>query len=107
MVNPDAHAIGSPTDGPGKKGPGTKEDGYLAYYEVWNSTTLWQIFLAKRPNSSIKLFESIFHQICEGIQNEDWDVVNPNPGSHGPYAHTKDGLWVGYDDEDIAREKVL
>ena len=34
LVNPDAHAIGSPTDGPGKKGPGTKEDGYLAYYEV-------------------------------------------------------------------------
>ena len=34
LVNPDAHEIGSPTDGPGKKGPGTKEDGYLAYYEV-------------------------------------------------------------------------
>jgi hypothetical protein len=34
LVNPDAHAIGSPTDGPGEKGPGTKEDGYLAYYEV-------------------------------------------------------------------------
>lgn len=66
----------------------------------------YETFLAKRANSSIKLFESIFYQICEGIQNEDWDVVNPNPGSHGPYAHTKDGLWVGYDDEDIAREKV-
>ena len=49
---------------------------------------------------------NVFKQICEGIQNEDWDVVNPNPGSHGPYAHTKDGLWVGYDDEEIAREKV-
>ena len=46
-------------------------------------------------------------QICEGIQNEDWEVVDPNPGSHGPYAHTKDGLWVGYDDEEIAREKVI
>ena len=46
-------------------------------------------------------------QICEGIQNDDWEVVNPNPGRHGPYAHTKDGLWVGYDDEEIAREKVL
>ena len=34
LVNPDAHEIGSPTDGPGKKGDGTKEDGYLAYYEV-------------------------------------------------------------------------
>ena len=35
LVNPDAHEIGSPTDGPGEKGPGTKEDGYLAYYEVY------------------------------------------------------------------------
>ena len=33
--------------------------------------------------------------------------MDPNPGSHGPYAHTKDGLWVGYDDEEIAREKVI
>ena len=36
QVNPDAHAIGSPTDGPGEKGKFTKEDGYLAYYEVKN-----------------------------------------------------------------------
>ena len=36
QVNPDAHAIGSPTDGPGEKGKFTKEDGYLAYYEVSN-----------------------------------------------------------------------
>ncbi|CAB4054658.1 E3.2.1.14 [Lepeophtheirus salmonis] len=34
LVNPDAHEIGSPTDGPGVKGNGTKEDGYLAYYEI-------------------------------------------------------------------------
>ncbi len=34
LVNPDAHQTGSPTDGPGEQGKGTKEDGYLAYYEV-------------------------------------------------------------------------
>ena len=34
LVNPLAHEIGSPTEGPGDKGEGTKEDGYLAYYEV-------------------------------------------------------------------------
>ena len=39
LINPDAHEIGSPTDGPGEKGLGTKEDGYLAYYEVHLLTT--------------------------------------------------------------------
>ena len=52
-------------------------------------------------------FNRFILQICEGIQNEDWEVIDPNPGSHGPYAHNKDGLWVGYDDEEIAREKVI
>ena len=28
----------------------------------------------------------------------------PYPGKMGPYAH-KDKLWVGYDDEDMARDK--
>ena len=37
LVNPDAHEIGSPTDGPGEAGTGTKEDGYLAYYEICQS----------------------------------------------------------------------
>ena len=36
LVNPQAHEVGSPTEGPGEKGEGTKEDGYLAYYEVRN-----------------------------------------------------------------------
>ena len=29
----------------------------------------------------------------------------PYPGKMGPYAHNGDGLWVGYDDEDMARDK--
>jgi len=40
LVNPDAHEVGSPTDGPGEKGKFTKEDGYLAYYEVSTSISL-------------------------------------------------------------------
>ncbi len=77
LVNPDAHQIGSPTDGPGAKGPGTKEDGYLAYYEI-----------------------------CEAVQDEDgWSVETPYPGVMGPYAH-KDKLWVGFDDEHVVREKA-
>jgi len=76
LVNPDAHEIGSPTDGPGAAGKGTKEDGYLAYYEI-----------------------------CEAVQEEEgWGVQTPYPGVMGPYAH-KDELWVGFDDEAIVREK--
>ena len=45
-----------------------------------------------------------FVQICAGIQDSDWEVKFPYPGKMGPYAH-KDKLWVGYDDEDMARDK--
>ena len=77
LVNPDAHEIGSPTDGPGAAGKGTKEDGYLAYYEI-----------------------------CQAVEEEDgWDVETPYPGVMGPYAH-RDKLWVGFDDEGIVREKA-
>ena len=56
---------------------GTKEDGYLAYYEI-----------------------------CQAVQDEDgWEVEAPYPGVMGPYAH-KDKLWVGFDDEVIVREKA-
>lgn len=34
LINPDATDIGSPAEGPGEKGEFTKEQGYLAYYEV-------------------------------------------------------------------------
>ena len=43
-----------------------------------------------------------FGQICARIQDSDWEVKFPYPGKMGPYAH-KDKLWVGYDDEDMAR----
>lgn len=76
LVNSQAHEIGSPTDGPGAAGKGTKEDGYLAYYEI-----------------------------CQAVEEEDgWDVETPYPGVLGPYAH-RDKLWVGFDDEAIVREK--
>lgn len=34
LFNPDAFEIGSPADGPGDMGEATRENGYLAYYEV-------------------------------------------------------------------------
>lgn len=77
LVNPDAHQIGSPTDGPGEQGKGTKEDGYLAYYEI-----------------------------CEGIKQDNWTVERPNPGLVGPYAH-HDNFWVGYDDINAVMDKAI
>jgi len=77
LANPDAHGISSPATGPGDQGSGTKEDGYLAYYEI-----------------------------CEKILEEGWDLVTPYPGIMGPYAH-KDNQWVGFDDVDSAVEKAF
>ncbi|XP_059095434.1 uncharacterized protein LOC131890150 isoform X2 [Tigriopus californicus] len=77
LVNPDAHQIGSPTDGPGEQGKGTKEDGYLAYYEI-----------------------------CEGVKQKNWTVERPNPGLVGPYAHNDD-FWVGYDDINAVMDKAI
>ena len=34
LFNPDANEIGAPADGPGDMGDATRENGYLAYYEV-------------------------------------------------------------------------
>lgn len=34
LFNPDAFEMGSPADGPGTMGEATRENGYLAYYEV-------------------------------------------------------------------------
>lgn len=34
LYNPDAFELGSPADGPGSMGEATRENGYLAYYEV-------------------------------------------------------------------------
>ena len=77
LANPDAHEISSPTVGPGEKGEGTKEDGYLAYYEI-----------------------------CQKVLEEGWDLVTQYPGIMGPYAHRGD-QWVGFDDVDIAVEKAF
>lgn len=36
LFNPDANEIGAPADGPGDMGDATRENGYLAFYEVSN-----------------------------------------------------------------------
>ncbi|XP_045465112.1 mucin-5AC isoform X2 [Harmonia axyridis] len=76
LFNPDANAIGDPADGPGEMGEATRENGYLAYYEI-----------------------------CENIKSNGWDVVQPNEKAMGPYAF-KENQWVGFDDENIARKKA-
>ncbi|KAJ8915748.1 hypothetical protein NQ315_004560 [Exocentrus adspersus] len=75
LYNPEANEIGSPADGPGEMGEATRENGYLAYYEI-----------------------------CDYVKNQDWAVEQPNPTAMGPYAF-KDNQWVGYDDESIVRKK--
>lgn len=37
LFNPEAYNFGSPADGPGEMGEATREDGYLAYYEVYST----------------------------------------------------------------------
>ncbi|XP_060519176.1 serine-rich adhesin for platelets-like, partial [Cylas formicarius] len=76
LFNPDANEIGAPADGPGDMGEATRENGYLAYYEI-----------------------------CEYVKDQEWEVVQPNLEAMGPYAF-KGNQWVGYDDEDIVRRKA-
>ena len=59
------------------QGKGTREDGYLAYYEI-----------------------------CEAIDKDNWDVVRQYPGQVGPYAHSGN-QWVGYDDLSAVRDKSV
>lgn len=75
LFNPDANEIGSPADGPGDMGDATRENGYLAFYEI-----------------------------CENIKTNGWKVIQPNPKAMGPYAY-KGNQWVGYDDENIVKRK--
>ncbi|KAK9880775.1 hypothetical protein WA026_013096 [Henosepilachna vigintioctopunctata] len=76
LFNPDANDMGDPADGPGEMGEATRENGYLAYYEI-----------------------------CENIKSNDWNVVQPNENAMGPYAF-KENQWVGFDDENIVRRKA-
>lgn len=36
LFNPDANELGAPADGPGEMGDATRENGYLAFYEVYH-----------------------------------------------------------------------
>ncbi|KAL1517942.1 hypothetical protein ABEB36_001638 [Hypothenemus hampei] len=76
LFNPDAYEIGSPADGPGDMGEATRENGYLAYYEI-----------------------------CDYVKNQDWEVDEPNSNVMGPIAF-KNNQWVGYDDEKIVKKKA-
>ncbi len=34
-------------------------------------------------------------------------MERPYPGSVGPYAHTEEGFWVGYDDVNAVQDKAI
>lgn len=76
LSDPEETDLGSPAEGPGEKGNATREAGYLAYYEI-----------------------------CQMIQDQDWELEAPYPELMGPYAY-KGNQWVGFDDEDIILEKA-
>ncbi|XP_026684427.1 probable chitinase 10 [Diaphorina citri] len=76
LFNPESNQIGAPADGPGEQGDATREKGYLAYYEI-----------------------------CSSLKSDDWSVEHPNPRAMGPYAF-KGNQWVGYDDQEIAKDKA-
>ncbi|XP_042877960.1 probable chitinase 10 isoform X5 [Penaeus japonicus] len=68
--------FGSSADGPGEQGKYTKENGFMAFYEV-----------------------------CENIASHGWEVRKPYPRRIGAYAFSGD-QWVGYDDEKIVARKA-
>ncbi|XP_022252485.1 probable chitinase 10 [Limulus polyphemus] len=76
LLDPLDNRIEAPADGPGEKGPSTKEKGYLAYNEI-----------------------------CQGILKDNWEVRRPYPELLGPYCY-KDNQWVGFDDEMMVINKA-
>ncbi|XP_042218045.1 mucin-5AC-like isoform X2 [Homarus americanus] len=68
--------FGASADGPGEQGKYTKENGFMAFYEV-----------------------------CENIASHGWGVRKPYPRRIGPYAFSGN-QWVGYDDEKIVAKKA-
>jgi chitinase len=78
LVDADQSELGSPAEGPAEAGKATREQGYLAYYEI-----------------------------CEKIAKDDWTVDRPDPDAVGPYAWSSSTReWVGYDDEDTVARKA-
>lgn len=53
LYNAESTDIGAPADGPGEEGDATREKGYLAYYEVSDSTRKNMDFSCSR---TIRLF---------------------------------------------------
>uniref|UniRef100_A0A1S4KVH5 chitinase n=2 Tax=Ixodes scapularis TaxID=6945 RepID=A0A1S4KVH5_IXOSC len=72
----DDTELEAPAEGPGEPGNSTREKGYLAYYEI-----------------------------CQNVNEHGWELERPHPKRMGPYAF-KDSQWVGFDDEEMLREKA-
>lgn len=58
LLDANKNGLGAPAEGPGDAGPATREKGYLAYYEI-----------------------------CQKIDEEQWNIVNDHSETQGPYAY--------------------
>lgn len=75
-VKGNTFGINSPAVG-GRKGPFTRQGGFLAYYEI-----------------------------CDSIQKGGWTVVNDPNNNIGPYAYNEaEKQWVSYDDVKMIKQK--
>jgi len=75
----------------GKAGDLTASWGFLSYYEVIE------------PLHSPLLNHCSF-QICDRIENHNWNVVRDPQGRMGPYAYNGN-QWVGFDDSAMIERK--
>lgn len=69
------NGLNSQAPGPGQAGEFTRAAGFLAYYEI-----------------------------CDRVQNRQWDVVQDERERMGPYAYNGN-QWVSYDDANMLRKK--
>ncbi|XP_054159855.1 uncharacterized protein LOC128958065 [Oppia nitens] len=82
LVDSEINDFGSPVNGTGDQGIYTKENGFIAYYEI--CANILQKGWAKRTDSY---------------------VLRGNPLITGPYSYTSN-QWVGYDDRDHIIQKT-
>lgn len=70
------NGVNAVADGPGEPGPSTREKGYLAFYEI-----------------------------CQKVEDENWELHRPFPHIEGPFA-VNGKQWVAFDDIEIIQDKA-
>ncbi|XP_075677589.1 uncharacterized protein LOC113794366 isoform X2 [Dermatophagoides pteronyssinus] len=76
LADESNNGINALAEGPGEPGPSTREKGYLAFYEI-----------------------------CQKVEDDDWQLHRPYPHIEGPYA-VKGKQWVAFDDIEIIQDKA-